>query len=62
MGRSEDEEDPEREGFRVGLDLCLGAMCSLFERKREREREIEHSHKRVQRKKRKGMHEICMNM
>ena len=60
MGRSEDEEDPKQKGFRVGLDLRLGAMRSLSERERERERE--HSHKRVQRKKRKGMHEICMNM
>ena len=62
MGRLEDEEDQERKGFRVGLDLRLGAMRSLSEREREREREREHSHKRVQRKKRKGMHEICMNM
>ena len=39
MGRLEDEEDQERKGFRVGLDLRLGAMRSLSERERERERE-----------------------
>ena len=37
-GRLEDKEDPERKGFRVGLDLCLGAMRSLSERERERNR------------------------
>ena len=36
---SEEEDAPERRGFRDGAHLHLGAMRRLFKRKRERERE-----------------------
>ena len=36
MRGSEEEDDQEWKGFRVGVDLCLGAMCSLFEKERGR--------------------------
>ena len=53
MRGSEEEDDQERKGFRVEVDLCLGAMRSLFEKEREGEDKT-HNHKRVQRGKRKG--------
>ena len=64
--RSE-EEDPEPKGFRAGVDLCLGAICSLSERERERERKREREGNRTQsqsknRNERVRMHEISMNM
>ena len=51
MGRLEDEEDQERKGFRVGLDLRLGALRSLSERERERERERTQSQKSTKKEK-----------
>ena len=47
MRGSEEEDDQERKGFRVEVDLCIGAICSLFERERDRETErekTEHNH------------------
>ena len=35
--RGLEEEDLEPKGFRAGVDLCLGAMRSLFKGERERE-------------------------
>ena len=37
MGGSEEDDDPEWKGFQIGVDMRLGAMCSLSERERERQ-------------------------
>ena len=39
MGGSKEEDDLEQKGFRIGVDLHLGAIRSLSKRERERERE-----------------------
>ena len=58
VGRS--EEDPKPRGFQARVDLRLGAMCSLSERKRKWQNTITKEYK--ERKERVFMHEICMNM
>ena len=55
----EEDDDLEQKRFRVGVDLCLGAMRSLSERERERERAHNYNPKQIDRKK-KGY--VCMNM
>jgi len=62
MGGSEEDDDPERQGFRVGVDLSLGAMCSLSKRERERKRKHNHNPEQIDRKERVHTHEKCMNM
>ena len=47
----EEDDDLEQKGFRVGVDLCLGAMRSLSERERERERAQNYNPKQIDRKK-----------
>ena len=59
MGGSKEEDDLEQKGFRIGVDLHLGAIRSLSKRKRERERK--HNQKRVQRGKRKGMYALNLH-
>ena len=58
---SEEDDDPKRKGFRVGVDLCLGVIHSLSEREREKTdhtiiREYKEGNEKVH------MHEICMSM
>ena len=57
----ESEEDIlEWRGFQDGMDLHLGAICSLSEREKERERETEkHNHNRVPTKEKKKGY-VCM--
>ena len=59
MGGSKEEDELEQKGFRIGVDLHLGAIRSLS--KRERERERKHNHKRVQRGKRKGKYALNLH-
>ena len=58
-GRLEVEEDLEQKGFRVELDLRLGAMRSLWERERERERE---KYNTVTKEYKETKERVCMNM
>ena len=57
MGGSEEDDDPERKGFQIGVDMRLGAMCSLSERERERDKKHNHNLKQKDRKERVLMHE-----
>ena len=52
-GGSKEEDNPKRKGFRVRLDLRLGAMRSPRERKRERDRDRTQSQKTKKKKEKK---------
>ena len=63
--RLEDEEAPERRGFRAGLDLCLGAIDTTDvnrNRGRKREEQSEKSQGIQIYEKRVHMHGKCINM
>ena len=72
ISRGEEKDALKRRGFRDGVDLHLGAIKQLIERKRERERERErekeHAEKyqthliSIRRQKLVRMNEKCMNI
>ena len=58
MGGSKEEDDLEQKGFRIGVDLHLGAIRSLSKRERERERERGNT---ITREYKEGKEKVRMN-